>query len=205
MENIQAATKFCSNCGAAIDANSTFCTNCGAQQVVQEPQYQEPQYAQPQYQEPQYTQPQYQEPQYQAPQYTQPQYTQPQYTQPQYTQQQYTQPQYSSYQEPEVSTKAKVFGIVGFATAMFGFVFGLINFLYGCTLVDLSYRYDDEKIICLFYAFVLIAFAIVGVAFSSSARSSGNESALTKLGKIFGIIAIPFIALTTFLMFVALA
>lgn len=190
MENIQSTTKFCSNCGAAIDANSTFCTNCGAQQVVQEPQY-----AQPQYQEPQYTQPQYQEPQY----------TQPQYTQPQYTQPQYTQPQYSSYQEPEVSTKAKVFGIVGFATAMFGFVFGLINFIYGCTLVDMSYRYDDEKAVCLVYAFMLIAFAIVGVVFSSSSRSSGNESALTKLGKVFGIIAIPFIALTSLLMFIALA
>ena len=158
MENYQ-ATKFCSNCGAAMDASSSFCTNCGAQQTVEQPQYQQPQYQQP---------------------------------------------QYESYQTSEISTKTKVFGIVGFATAMFGFVFGLINFIYCCTLADLSWRYDDEKAVCLVYAFMLIAFAIVGVIFSNSSRNDGNESALTKLGKIFGIIAIPFIALTTFIMILSL-
>lgn len=168
MENYQ-ATKFCSNCGAAMDASSAFCANCGAQQEVEQPQYQQPQYQQ------------YQQPQYQ----------------------QY-QPQYNSYSVPEVSGKAKAFGIVGFATAMFGFIFGLINFFYCCSLIDTSWRYDDEKIACLIYAFTLIAFAIVGVAFSGSARNEGNESALTKLGKVFGIIAIITIGLTVFLMILEL-
>ena len=186
MENFQAATKFCANCGAALDASSAFCSNCGAQQEIEQPQIEQPQIEQPQYQQPQYQQPQYE-----------------QYQQPQY-QQQYQYPQYNSYQAPEVSGKAKAFGIVGFATAMFGFVFGLINFIYGCTLADLSWRYADEKAVCLVYAFMLLAFAIVGVAFSSSARNAGNESALTKLGKVFGIIAIPFIALTSFIMILSL-
>lgn len=81
-------SKFCTQCGNAVEDSATFCTQCGnsmatppqpeAQPVYQ--QSQQPTYHQPAYQQPQ--QPIYQQPVYQQPVYQQPVY-QPVYQQPQ--------------------------------------------------------------------------------------------------------------------------
>ena len=99
---------FCPNCGAQIPDGTKFCTSCGAsleatQQPQQQPQYQQPQQQyqqQPQYQ--QSSQQQYQQQsQYQQPQQQyQQQYQQPQYQQ--YQQSQYQQQYYQANSQPSV-------------------------------------------------------------------------------------------------------
>lgn len=73
-------SKFCTQCGSAVEDNATFCSNCGnaiaAQQSEAQPAYQAPQQpaCQPPYQQAAYQQPAYQQPVYQQPAYQQPVY-----------------------------------------------------------------------------------------------------------------------------------
>ena len=110
-------SKFCTQCGNAVEDNATFCTQCGASLAA--PQAAPQPEPQPVYQAPQ--QPVYQQPVYQAPQ--QPVYQQPVYQQPVYQQPVYQQPVYQA--APQVQgngagTAGMVLGIIAIVFALVG-------------------------------------------------------------------------------------
>ena len=121
-------SKFCTQCGNAMDDSATFCTQCGSS--LGSPQQPE---AQPAYQQPQ--QPVYQQPAYQQPQ-------QPVYQQPVYQQPVYQQPVYQPvYQQPQpvgngAGTAGMVLGIIAFVFGIIGLVFlGIGWYMIGVTVV----------------------------------------------------------------------
>ena len=126
-------SKFCTQCGNAVEDNATFCTQCGnalaAQAAEAQPTYQQPE-AQPAYQQPVYQapqQPMYQQPVYQAPQ--QPAYQQPVYQQPVYQQPVYQQPVYQVAPQPQgngAGTAGMVLGIIAIVFALIG-VFAVLS------------------------------------------------------------------------------
>lgn len=113
-------SKFCTQCGNAVEDNATFCTQCGASLAA--PQAAPQPEPQPVYQAPQ--QPTYQQPVYQAPQ--QPVYQQPVYQQPVYQQPVYQQPVYQAAPQPQgngAGTAGMVLGIIAIVFAMVGLIF----------------------------------------------------------------------------------
>ena len=116
-------SKFCTQCGNAVEDNATFCTQCGASLAA--PQAAPQPEPQPVYQAPQ--QPTYQQPVYQAPQ--QPVYQQPVYQQPVYQQPVYQQPVYQAAPQPQgngAGTAGMVLGIIAIVFALIG-VFALLS------------------------------------------------------------------------------
>lgn len=119
-------SKFCTQCGNAVEDTATFCTQCGnslgaVQQPEAQPAYQQPQ--QPVYQQPQ--QPVYQQPVYQQPVYQQPVYQQPIY-QPVYQQ---PQPQGNG-----VGTAGMVLGIIGMVFTVIGTIILYASGFYGAAV-----------------------------------------------------------------------
>lgn len=121
-------SKFCTQCGNAVEDNATFCTQCGASLAA--PQAAPQPEAQPVYQAPQ--QPAYQAPQqpaYQAPQqsgYQQPVYQQPVYQQPVYQQPIYQQPVYQAAPQAQgngAGTAGMVLGIIALVFGVVGLIF----------------------------------------------------------------------------------
>lgn len=107
-------SKFCTQCGCAVEDNATFCTQCGNSMAAPQQPETQPAYQQPQ--QPAYQQPVYQQPTYQAPQ-------QPVYQQPVYQQPVYQQPIYQAapqHQDNGAGTAGMVLGIIAMVFTVIG-------------------------------------------------------------------------------------
>ena len=181
-------------------------------QAPAQPQYEQPQYqapAQPQYEQPQYqapAQPQYEQPQYQAP--AQPQYEQPQYqasAQPQYEQPQYqapVQPQYTQYNQqyaaPVTTGPAKAKVIIGMVLSIVGIAMAAICFFTYFSNLDYNggaYAFGYA------IGFSIFSFpaALVGLIMSNGNRNEGDTSAMSKIGKILGLVGVILSGVTLFI------
>ncbi|MBE7057030.1 MAG: zinc-ribbon domain-containing protein [Ruminococcaceae bacterium] len=170
---------YCRNCGAQIKADDAFCSSCGSAQVVAEEPNVEKAFEETQV----------------LPTY------QTEY-QPEYEMQEsiYQQPQtkyvYEQEVPPKASVKSKVFGGIGFGLSMYGFIFAFFSLCMSISTIDASYNEAEELAsISMVYSLLFIATSIIGLSFSGIARKDGNKSALTVLGKVFGIIGIVFYGL----------
>lgn len=178
--------RYCSNCGTQNDNDAKFCSGCGTklegameapvEETVAAVQEEIPAPAPipvpaPENdfapQAPQFDQ----QPQFraadQAPQMQQPQA-------PQYQQQPYTPYQSTVPVQQPISAKCRTFGIISFVLGILSLVFVWFFWIPVGGIV---------------FAFLSLAFAIVGLIFSGVSRKAGTFT-LAKLGKIFSIIGI---------------
>ena len=165
----------CPNCNTQSEQFANFCSICGAQMIYAEPQPIEPQPVEPQQTEVLYP-PVEQE---QVPQFYPPQ--QPAY--PVYTPPVYTPPAYTPVNKPKLATK-----IVGMALSIAGLVFlaigGLYTFIFG--FVEGIAAFIFALIFDLFYS----PLSIVGLCLSNKCINAGDQSAMSRVGRILGIIGI---------------
>ena len=182
----------CPNCNKKSENAINFCPDCGTAMISAPVEVNEipeqPQYAQP-------FAPQYSEQQYGAPpapqqpiynQYVnnsapvQPQYPQQQYNQP------YGQPTYNQpvYYQPEAPSKAKA--ITGMALSAAGLLFAVMGFF--DTLMSMGFDGAYALGMSIGFGIFSLPLSLVGLIMSSKARSNGDMSIFTKLGKIFGLV-----------------
>lgn len=182
----------CPNCNKEFENLSNFCSYCGTpltaanelKEEIIEPVITDipAQPVQPQQPVQPIQQQYYQQPYYQQ-QYAQPQYTQPvQYVQP--------------VQQPKTNF-SKPKSIVGMALSISGTVFAFIGFIY--TIIFSEFSGDAAFFMSFFMSAFSLPLSIIGLKFSKENRSLGDTSALTKVGKIFGIIGIVFTSIVLFI------
>ena len=84
------------------------------------------------------------------------------------------------------SVGAKVLGGIGFGLSLFGFLWALFAFIFGCIAMEEA----EAGIAAFIYALMLSPFSILGTVFCGNSRKNGNCNGLTACGKVFGIIGI---------------
>lgn len=177
----------CPNCNFKAYEAVNYCPECGSKTV-----YEEPVYAQevPKY-EPEETavlSPATNEPAVNAPTYSQPANTPSVEYKPVYQPATYEVPNYprNDYNEPKKPHLAKK--IVGMALSIGGFIFAIIASLY--TIIFSAMDGLTGFILGIVYAIIGLPPAIIGLTMSAKNAKLGDTSAFSRLGKIFGIIAI---------------
>ena len=185
--------KYCPNCGTALEDAALFCTACGVQQAPAAPVAPAP-VAAPVYAAPA------EAPVYAAPEV--PVYTAPE---PEPTTAYVGSPEVPAYEPapnyapayapvypanyapaPTASVGAKVLGGIGFGLSLFGFLWALFAFIFGCAAMEEA----EAGIAAFIYALMLSPFSILGTVFCGNSRKNGNRNGLTACGKVFGIIGI---------------
>ena len=179
---------FCTKCGAQIPDDAIFCPSCGAQHAPEVPAYAPPaedtyvlfpeapkqEEAAPAYQPPVYTPPAYeppvQESAYQPPVYT---YQPPTYQPPVPTAQ------------PQLSAGTKVKGFIGMGLGIFGLFMSFLSLIIALDSIDGS----GFALTGMVYSFGLGSGIAANILAGKSAEE-GFRAAPTKLGRVFGLIAI---------------
>ncbi len=201
----------CPNCNATSEQPTNFCANCGASMMVQEAPapVEQPEVvtspvaeeipvvqAEPVVTPPAYAQPTYEQP---APTYEQPQYQQPQYQQPAYTQQ----PQYQYVQPVQVAAPSLGKVITGMALSIAGLAFAGLGLLY--TLMFLAVETEVAFAFSLVMSFFSFPLSLVGFILSKNNVNAGSTSAMSRIGKILGLIGIIASGVMLFLGFIGIA
>ena len=140
-----------------------------------------------------YTAPAPQAPAYEAPQA--PAYEAPQ---PQYQEPIYAQPMPVN---PNAPSKGKV--ITGMAFGIAGFALAILGFIYTLAFWDV----DEGAAFGMAIGFFMFSFpaSLVGLILSSKNRNAGDDSTMSKLGKIFGLIGVILSGVSILLGIIALA
>lgn len=193
----------CPNCNSTSEQPTNFCANCGAAMMVQEtpapvaqPEVVVPPVAEeiPVVQAEPVLPPQ---PVYEQP--AQPQYQQAAYQQPAYAQQ----PQYQYVQPVQVAAPSLGKVITGMALSIAGISFAGLGLLY--TLMFLAVETEVAFAFSLVMSFFSFPLSIVGFILSKNNINQGSTSAMSRVGKILGLIGIILSGVMLFLGFIAIA
>lgn len=179
--------KYCAACGTALDDAALFCSSCGAQQAPMSP-------VAPVAEAPVEVAPVVEAPFEVAPVVEvapAPEYVQPVApaapvapvapVAPAYT------VAYPPYPAPVIPVKSKILAGIGMGLSILGFIFSLIVFFLGITIVDSGY--EEMAISNIVYVVMWMPLSILGLSFCGPARKDG-VGGMAVTGKVFGIIGI---------------